>query len=199
MGAFARREVVLMSGRAVVLRAAEEADGGAFLEFHRHTSATSPFVATSPDELTETAADRAKAVRQHRERPNELLLLAIDESLSRRPDETMGGIVGGLGLRTPGKRKLNHVVDLGMSVRDTWRGQGLGRVLMAAALDWATQNPMIEKVCLGVMPPNDAAMKLYVSMGFEVEGVQRRYVKQAVAWGGGYLDHVLMAKWVKPV
>lgn len=199
MGMFPRTEVVLKSGRTVVLRAAEESDGGAFLEFHRHTSSTSPYVATSPDELTETAADRAKAARQHLERPNELLLLAFDESLARQPDETMGGIVGGIGLRTPGKRKLSHVVDLGMSVRETWRGQGLGSVLMTAAIDWATRNPMIEKICLGVMPPNEAAMKLYISMGFEIEGVQRWYVKQAEKWGGGYLDHVLMAKWVKPV
>ncbi len=65
---------------------------------------------------------------------------------------------------------------------------------MTAALDWAAANPGIEKVTLGVIPDNAPALRLYESLGFIIEGNQRRQFRQP---DGTYLDHLMMGKWVK--
>jgi RimJ/RimL family protein N-acetyltransferase len=84
-----------------------------------------------------------------------------------------------------------HVATLGMAIEASWRGQGLGSALMAAAMRWARQ-ARIEKVTLEVYPDNEAAMALYRKFGFQEEG---RLVGQSKK-SFGYLDEVIMSRWL---
>ena len=74
---------------------------------------------------------------------------------------------------TPGDRPgVTHVGRLGMGVVAAHRGMGLGRRLLDATLAaaWETGLTRIE---LEVYADNAAAVRLYESAGFELEGVRR--------------------------
>ena len=66
------------------------------------------------------------------------------------------------------------VAHLGMAVADGWRGRGVGRALLGAAIDWA-RDAGAHKVELQCWPHNDAAIRLYEGMGFVREGYLRRH------------------------
>ena len=69
--------------------------------------------------------------------------------------------------------------------------QGLGRILMEEAIDWASQSGVIRKLALSVQVRNERAVHLYQSLGFEIEGLQKRgaYLDE-----GKFLDVYLMGK-----
>jgi putative acetyltransferase len=80
-----------------------------------------------------------------------------------------------------------HVGELGMGVRDGWRGRGLGSRLMGAALDAARSR--WEQVELSVYASNDAAQALYRRFGFVERGRWPRGRKV----DGAYDDVILMS------
>lgn len=82
-----------------------------------------------------------------------------------------------------------HCGRLGMGLLEDWRGRGLGRRLLAAALDHADAIPL-DRVELDVVADNQAAIGLYDRMGFAREGVRNG------AWrlGGVTRDMVVMGR-----
>lgn len=57
-----------------------------------------------------------------------------------------------------------------MYVAPEWRTRGLGRAVSAAVVDWARHRPF-DSIRLHVADWNDAARRLYESLGFEPTGV----------------------------
>lgn len=82
----------------------------------------------------------------------------------------------------------DHCGVLGVGVRARYRGTGLGRRLIAAALGAAWQR-RFERVELWVRSPNAVAIGLYTAMGFVEEGRRR----DAVRLDEGPEDELLMA------
>lgn len=80
------------------------------------------------------------------------------------------------------------VADLGMAVADGWRGRGVGAALLDRLVDDAP-GLGAHKVALEVWPHNVAAIGLYRSRGFEVEGRKRRHYRRA---DGELWDAILM-------
>ncbi len=76
----------------------------------------------------------------------------------------------------------------GMYVQAAARNAGVGRRLAEAVIDYARQH--VEILQLNVVSENEAARRLYASLGFVEYGTERRALKQA----GRYYDEVLMAK-----
>lgn len=68
-----------------------------------------------------------------------------------------------------------HRGDLSISIRAGYRGDGLGRVLMDTAVDWA-RAVGLRKLTLGVFPGNQGALALYRAVGFVEEGVLRAHL-----------------------
>jgi ribosomal protein S18 acetylase RimI-like enzyme len=66
---------------------------------------------------------------------------------------------------------MTHVGRLGMGVKAGFRGQGIGKALLLAALARAF-NQGLERVELEVFRSNAAAIRLYESHGFLREGVK---------------------------
>lgn len=69
------------------------------------------------------------------------------------------------------------VGDLGMLVRDGYRGQGVGSALMEACLDWCRSED-VHKVTLNVFPHNERGLALYRKHGFAVEGRLIRHYRR---------------------
>ncbi|MHC4552019.1 MAG: GNAT family N-acetyltransferase, partial [Planctomycetota bacterium] len=55
------------------------------------------------------------------------------------------------------KNRNRHIGHIGISVHADYRDIGLGTVLMQTMIDWATTNPVIEKLALGVWSKNAPA------------------------------------------
>lgn len=65
--------------------------------------------------------------------------------------------------------------SFGMSVAYGWRGRGLGRLLLERLIQEALDDrPELMRIELEVVPWNTPAIRLYRSLGFEVEGCRRK-------------------------
>jgi RimJ/RimL family protein N-acetyltransferase len=120
-------------------------------------------------------------------------------ALQRHPDAALfvaeldtGELVGRLSLMRDPHPASSHVADLGLMVSASYRRQGIGSALMAAAETWARESK-IEKLELHVFPYNTAAIALYEKLGYEHEGLRKQHYIRS---GGRRLDVILMAKLV---
>ncbi len=105
-----------------------------------------------------------------------------------------GEIVGAVGLSFEQREKVHHKATLfGMYVRPSWRGQGIGRQLLLAALEYARDRSGVLVVQLTVTEGNGPAEALYESCGFVRFGVE----PLAVAVGSQYLSKVHLWRRVK--
>ncbi len=86
------------------------------------------------------------------------------------------------------KEGFRHVGVLGMGVHKDYRGKGLGKRLLDVALAQAREKGL-ERVELEVYSTNEAAIHLYRSAGFEVEGIKKKVRKL----DGEYFDNLCMA------
>ncbi len=84
-------------------------------------------------------------------------------------------VVGNLGIQV---RHRQGPGSLRMLVARQHRGQGIGGRLLDESLRWARESGL-HKVELGVWPHNTAAIALYRSRGFTVEGRLRRQFRRA--------------------
>lgn len=75
-----------------------------------------------------------------------------------------------------------------MGIIHDYRGQGLGRRLITAALEKARQENFV-RIELSVHADNSRAITLYEKTGFVTEGVLRR----SVCIDGRYVDTISMA------
>jgi ribosomal protein S18 acetylase RimI-like enzyme len=104
---------------------------------------------------------------------------------------TVDGVFAGwLTLQRQPQEFRRHVVELGMGVLIAYRGVGVGKALLGAALAWAAR-AKVEKIELSVRATNERARKLYEQAGFVSEGCRKRAIKDDL---GAYDDLVLMAR-----
>lgn len=89
--------------------------------------------------------------------------------------------------------KTSHKGNIfGMYVAPECRGQGLGKLLMVELISKAKHCNGLEQINLTVVSENNAAKKLYKSLGFEVYGVERNALK----FNGQYVDEDLMVLYI---
>ncbi|HEX7003903.1 MAG TPA: GNAT family N-acetyltransferase [Trueperaceae bacterium] len=93
--------------------------------------------------------------------------------------------------RLPSTR-LRHVANLTLAVSPRWRRHGLGRGLLASGFDWAA-TVGVRKVSLNVRANNEAAIELYRSEGFVLEGRERRQIRTEE----GFEDNLIMARFLE--
>lgn len=123
-------------------------------------------------------------IQEHVDNPGQLLLLA----------EVNGTIIGNVTFEVGAFRRTSHRGNLGISVAKQWRERGVGTALLASLLEWATESPDIEKVCLDVFATNATAIGLYRKFGFIEEG---RRIKDIKRGSDDYVDTVMMYKFVQ--
>jgi RimJ/RimL family protein N-acetyltransferase len=98
--------------------------------------------------------------------------------------------VGSVGVVREEHLKANHKAFIwGMYVSPSYRGQKLGRQLLETAIDFAKNTMKVERVSLSVDSARVAAKNLYLSMGFQKWGTEKR----AVRIDGQYFDEDYMS------
>lgn len=168
----------------VVVGQARRIDALHTLALRRQVLAEGEWFITRGDEFTGTVPDEERRVRELAECPNSVFLVA-----RIRPFQVAGLVtIGGGNLA-----RMRHVGKLEIMVDAAHRGQGVGRALLEAAVAWAEDNAVLEKIGLSVFATNERAIALYHSLGFVEEGRRPREYKLA---DGTYRSDVLLYRYV---
>ena len=99
-----------------------------------------------------------------------------------------GKIIGWCDISALDRPIFAHIGSLWIGVLAPYRGQGVGKALISAALKQAKQKGLT-RIELTVRENNTSAIALYKQFGFEKEGVH----KHAVCIDGHYENHIFMA------
>ncbi|WJQ13551.1 GNAT family N-acetyltransferase [Geobacillus stearothermophilus] len=178
------RRLMTASGRPIVVRTASPEDVERVVAFVKAVVAEAPYLLTTEAEVVTTSERQKQWLQQIMDDPGKLAIVAEQE----------GDIIGFLDFHNGNKQRTKHQGSFGMSVKKDFQGQGVGKALLAALLDWATEHPFIEKVCLEVVADNTNALRLYQTFGFVEEGVKKNAVKID---DNTYWDLIVMARFVK--
>jgi len=177
-------EIPLKTGEKIVVRSVLPEDTKSFHELSAEIVGEREYMITLPEEFLFTEEQERIWLRHHNDRPRAIFLLAFAQSM----------LVGYLHFACEERRRRAHSGTFGMAVRKEWREKGVGRALLQALLDWAQDNPDVEKVWLEVFATNSSGIHLYESLGFVEEGRLSKEIKIAP---GHYVDLVLMSRSVK--
>lgn len=177
-------KTVMIKGRSITVRSARVEDAEQILKYVKRIISEGAGMLMAPEEFTLTVEQEAKWIRKHLDAPGKLMILAEAESQ----------IVGFLNFSNFERKRLAQNGSFGISVHKEWRNLGIGRLLIETMLDWARQNPLIEKVYLEVFASNERAIHLYQKLGFVEEGRKSRHVKFS---DEHYEDEILMSRFVK--
>lgn len=122
--------------------------------------------------------DERRYLRTAQQHPDAAVYVAEDDGL----------VLGRLSLARDPHPASRHVADLGLMVAAAARRRGIGRLLLAQAVEWARSSG-VRKLELHVFPWNEPALRLYESFGFEREGYRRGHYER----DGEDVDAILMA------
>ncbi|MCL4295090.1 MAG: GNAT family N-acetyltransferase [Anaerolineae bacterium] len=164
----------------MIIREARPDDAGQLIAYIQRLLAEPGInIPLTPAEFTLSVEEERQFLANCAAAANSICLLA----------EVDAGIVGELNCKGGTRQATRHAVTLGISVRQEWRGQGVGTALMTEAVAWAKQTGLVTRIELQVYTRNEPAIRLYRKFGFEVEGRRRRVIFQ----DGDYLDDLIMA------
>ncbi|MBA2650178.1 MAG: GNAT family N-acetyltransferase [Legionella sp.] len=99
-----------------------------------------------------------------------------------------GKIIGWCNISALDRPIFAHVGSLGIGVLAPYRGHGVGKALMKAALQKAKLKGLT-RIELTVREHNTSAISLYEKMGFETEGIH----KNGIRIDGKYENRMFMA------
>lgn len=165
------------------IRRVQVEDAQAMLDYLEVVSAESDNLTFGPGEfgmsLEQEVLFLEAAIKQERT----LFLIAIAE----------GEIVGNLTFHSGKRPRIAHLGELGITVRQKWWGQGIARQLIQELIQWSGQNG-IRKINLRVRSDNERAIRLYLRLGFQVEGKLTRDLRI----DGCFYDALAMGLQVDP-
>ena len=106
-----------------------------------------------------------------------------------------GSIVGSLSaLQDEGRSLLQspHVLNVGLHVREPYRGKGIGSQMLKYAIEWAEEQGF-RKLTACIFTTNKRCLHLFGKAGFKQECVKRQHVRI----GTEYIDELCMVKFLE--
>lgn len=180
MGKLYVNKVQTLDGEKFSIRTALPQDAERIIAYNKAVMGEALYLVTTEAEFTVTKEQLQSLLKQSYEDEGKLAILA----------EYGGEVIGFLDFQNGNKLRTRHQGSFGMSVKESYRNQGVGKALLESLIEWAEGNPLIEKICLEVFADNEGAIKLYRKYGFVEEGVKRKGIRKS---DGSYHDLILMA------
>ena len=152
------------------VRILTEADAEAFWNIRLRALRDDPesFGSSYEEILERGIAGATQSLRKRDTAPDDVTFGAFD-------GETLVGIAG---FRRGEEVKKRHKgVIWGMYVPREMRGKGIGKALLEAAIAHAKTLPQLEQINLSVVLTSREARHLFISLGFETYGLERRALK----------------------
>lgn len=170
------KQHLLKNVRKFTVREANEDDGEAIKSVVNGVASEKYYVV--PERSRE---DRDEAIREVKERKGLIIVTQLD-----------GKTVGVAHLVRGKFEKNKHVGFLGILILKEFRKIGIGTAMMKYIMEWARRQKGLEKVSLTVFSTNEAAINLYRTFGFLIEGVSKRQYRIE----GKYIDETIMGKFL---
>jgi RimJ/RimL family protein N-acetyltransferase len=184
MGTISPTKHRLKNGETATIRSVLPDDAAALLAHARSVIDDGEGQILLPDEFAVTEQQERSWIGEHIDDPGKLALVA----------EVAGQVVGLVHLECGARQRLAHRAILYISVAKDWRNHGVGAALLRTLIEWAENNPRINKLSLAVLATNDRAIALYRKEGFLEEG---RRVREIKLGPDQYLDDILMYRFVR--
>ncbi|GGE59116.1 GNAT family N-acetyltransferase [Priestia taiwanensis] len=167
----------------ITIRTVRPDDARIIVQLHLEIASEREFLITVPEDFKRTEEEQRIWIQQLLANEREMAFVA----------EVEGVVVGWTMFSSSDRARLAHAGSIGIFIKKEYRDIGIGRRLIQAILDWATEHPVIEKVSLGVFATNIRAIALYKKLGFVEEG---RKVREFKLSENEYVDDILMYKFV---
>lgn len=175
-----KNQEFVVNGLHYVIRSAVEKDAQALSEVRLQVDGETENLDREPGEAFLDAAGFEQIIKTDTLSPRNLFLVAV-------VDERIVGFSRCEGVHL---KRLAHKVEFGVGVIQEFWGYGIGKRLLQESIAWADSNG-VKKIALQVLETNEKAIKLYSSLGFEVEGVLR---KDKLLSDGIYYHTVMMGR-----
>ncbi len=169
---FKAKTAVTKNNKEVKIRFAEICDTQAILDLKRNyikNTTTLPFIL---EEYPNNLDKEIHLITSYIDSNNSIFLVA----------EFEGQLIGNIDLTGSKRIKMNHTAMIGMGIKEEWRNQGLGKILINNTLDWAKNHSNIEIVWLDVYATNNLGLQLYKNSGFEVSGTIKDFFKSGITY-----------------
>jgi peroxiredoxin/ribosomal protein S18 acetylase RimI-like enzyme len=169
---------------AAVIRSLREDDAAPFRELRLRAlrEDADAFLSTLEEEQKRATEDFAQHLRRNQEGTG---VLGAFEGKT---------LVGMLGYQRHGALKARHRASLwGMYVAPEVRRHGIARALLDDAIERLRAIADVEQIELTVVTRDEAARALYLSAGFQVQGL----VKRAFKVGRAYFDEEALVLWLE--
>lgn len=167
------RDITLKDGRSARLREVRLGDAAALLECERAVTIAGDGMVRSVDQLQSSPEERERDLAEWvgGSRGGEHGVRLVCTSGER--------IVGTGHISRMSPSRLQHVAHIGLGVVPEFQGLGVGRAIMEGLLAWtrSARGRGITRVDLGVFSINTRAIRLYESLGFQIEGTRRKFVR----------------------
>jgi len=168
------------TGENLVIRPAYPSDAAGYIETLDEVSREGKYLLS--DRAPRTVEEQEKIIRYLDWSRNLIAVALLDNK-----------IVGGIGVFTGGvSPKCQYFCNLGIHLIKSARSKGIGSRLMSYGISWAKERGY-HKICLSVFSTNSRAIKLYLKMGFVVEGRRREQYYFMDQW----VDEIIMAKFLQ--
>lgn len=164
---------------APILRNAQQEDVQNILDFYNVVGGETDFLSFGKGEYPRTYKDMATSIDAMKESQGNCMILMIVQDT----------IVGIGTIDSSPKPRFRHVGTLGIVIRQSHAGKGMGRTLMNALIEWSKKNNQLKKISLVTRADNHRAIALYEKLGFREEGT----FKQDSFDGETYYDSLSMA------
>lgn len=155
---------ILKDGRKLIIKKAVSEEADKIIEYMNFVGGESDYLTFGKNEIKITKEDEKKIIESANSTSNSIMAEALVD----------GEIAGFINLAASKKRRIRHVVEMGITVRKKYWGLGIGSFLMKFIIDWAQNTDIIRKINLRVRTDNERAIKLYKKFGFKEEGILTR-------------------------
>ena len=162
------KKYTLKSGQQILVRKPNPSEAASLINLKRSYIKNTSTIPILLDEYPIDIEKETKLIQEFNESENSLLLVAEHE----------GELIGNIDLTGNKRSKMFHTAMLGMGIKNEYQNQGLGRILIESAIDWAKDNDVLKLIWLDVYASNDRGVHLYKSTGFKVSGVVKSFFKE---------------------
>lgn len=169
-------------GRTFEIRFLTEGDGASCVSYLNDVAGETNFLSFGTGEYKLTPDEQDKQIVSTMKTKNSVLLGVWYQS----DLIAVGSIFGAIRPRT------QHVGEVGISVRKSHWGIGVGTQLFDALMEWSKASGVLEKLTLKVQVDNERAIPMYLNKGFKIEGTMSKELKI----GNDYFDHHVMGLWL---